>query len=101
PTIGTAERDSASQAYATTVAATGSSIATIPARVADTWRRAATTSPNGTIVPKSTIQAISTQTGRCRSARFPSSETSRPGTAPGKLHHGWTIAQKNAAKKNP
>jgi hypothetical protein len=56
------------------------------------WRRAPTTSPNGTIVPRTTIQSIRSQTGRWLEARFPSRETSSSTRPAGKFHHGATKA---------
>ena len=82
-------------------AAGGSSMAAIPARVAAMCRSDATTSPNGTIVPRTIIQASSAHTGRWTPPRCPSRETRRPMTEPGNDHHGWTIAQKIAAKRKP
>ena len=73
----------------------------IPTRVAGRWRSALTSRKKGTIVPSSTIEVISAQTGRCRSERCPSSETSAPTRCPGKLHHGAMTAKKSAAKPNP
>ena len=83
------------------LATTGSTIAVIPARVALMCRIEPTIRKNGTIVPSTTIQVISTQTGRCWSDRWPSSDTDLPGTSKGKLHHGWAIAQKIDANRNP
>ena len=57
--------DSPSQTQATSAPATGSSIATIPAVVAEMWRNALTSRKNGTIVPQTIIQAASAQIGRC------------------------------------
>src|SRR5690242_20000277 len=89
-----AESDSRSQAQATTVATTGSSIAVTPARVAEMWRSAPTTSENGTIVPRTTIQSTSAQTGAWAALSDPWSDTDRATTRPGKLHHGCTTDQK-------
>ena len=94
-------RVSLSHAYATTLATTGSTIATIPARVAEMCRIEPTISMKGTIVPSTIIHASKAQTGRCMSERWPSSETEFPGTSNGKLHHGWTRAQKTLANRNP
>ena len=74
--------------------------ATIPARVAEMCRIEPTIRKNGTIVPRTIIQAINAQIGRCVSERWPSSETFSPGTSNGKLHHGWAIAQ-NAVATRP
>src|SRR5438128_2162353 len=73
----------------------------MPGFVALMWRIEPTMRKNGTIVPNTIIHIISVQIGRCRSERFPSSETLLPGTSKGKVHHGWTIAQKTAAKRKP
>ena len=54
PTSCAAPNDSPSQTKATALAATGSSIATIPTRVAEMWRSAAATRRNVTIVPATT-----------------------------------------------
>ena len=71
------------------------------ARVALMCRRAATTSANGTIVPRTIIQTISDQVGRWLEARLPRSDTSAPTRSPGKFHHGARSDQKSVAKRNP
>ena len=96
-----APSDSPSQRNATTVAAGGSSIAAIPALVAETWRSAVTTSANGTIVPSTIIQATSVQTGACRPERWPRSGVVRVTIDPGNVHHGCTADQKSEAKRKP
>src|SRR2546428_11211300 len=83
------------------VATTGSSIAVIPARVAEIWRRALTISAKGTIPPRTTIHSISSQRGRCVDARFPRSETWASTRRPGKLHHGGGSDQKIVGKRKP
>ena len=70
------------------MAAGGSSIAAIPARVAETWRSAATTSAKGTIAPSTISHATSAQTGSCSDARWPWSDVVRATTPAGKLYQG-------------
>ena len=70
------------------LSAFGFLFAAIPARVAAMCRSDATTSPNGTIVPRTIIHASSAQTGRWTLPRCPSRETRRPTTEPGNDHHG-------------
>ena len=78
-------RLSPSQAQATMLATTGSTIAVIPARVALMCRIEPTIRKNGTIVPSTTIQVISTQTGRWQVARGGRAATPTvPGTSNGK-----------------
>src|SRR5436190_4468838 len=101
PDTCTGSSDSPSQAQAIAIASTGSSMAVIPARVALIRWRAATTSAKGTIVPSTTIQAISAQTGTCLEARLPSSETRSWTRPPGKFHHGASTDQKRVAKRKP
>jgi hypothetical protein len=83
------------------VATTGSSIATIPARVALMRRSEPTISVNGAIDPSTTIQRTSAHTGRWTPASEPWSETVRPTVRAGKVHHGCTTDQKSVAKKKP
>ena len=71
---------SPNQAHATTVATTGSSVATIEARVALMCRRDPVSSEKVTIVPMTTMKLTSTQTGAVYSDRFPCSETLSPST---------------------
>ena len=92
---------SPSQRNATALAATGSSIATIPTRVAEMWRSAAATSRNVTIVPTTTTKSISSQTGSANRSRCPSSETLSSSRPAGKRQSGCTTAQKSAAKRKP
>ena len=73
---------SPSHAHATTVATTGSSVATIDARVAQMCRSDPVSSENVTIVPITTMNATRAQTGAEYSDRFPCSETSSPRTLP-------------------
>src|SRR6185503_3728745 len=63
PTSCTASSDSLSQSQPTIAPTTGSSIATIPAVVALTWRSADISRKNGAIVPSTIIHAASSQTG--------------------------------------
>ena len=84
---------------AITVPATGSRLlAEIPARGL-TCRSAATSRPKGTIVPRTTIHAISSQTGSSIDSVAESDTLSS--RTPGKLVHGCSTAQKSAAKRNP
>ena len=92
---------SPSQAHATTVATTGSSVATIDARVALMCRSDPVSSENVTIVPITTMNATSAQTGAVYSERFPWSETSSPRTLHGNSQSGWSTAQSSAAKRKP
>ena len=75
PTSCVAPNVSPSQAHATTVATTGSSVATIDARVALMCRSEPVRSENVTIVPMTTMNATSAHTGAEYSERFPWSET--------------------------
>src|SRR5207247_624175 len=97
----TPSSDSPSQAHATRIATTGSSIDTIAVRVAPILDRAATTSANGTIEPRTIIHATRNQRGACRELRWPSREVLPPKTWPGNDHHGSTTAQKTAANRKP
>jgi hypothetical protein len=65
------------------------------------WRSEPVRSENVTIVPITTINATSAQTGAVCSERFPWSETSSPRTSHGKLQSGWTTAQRSAANRKP
>ena len=87
---------SPSQSQATTVAATGSSIAMIAARVAGTKRSAAIINAKGTIVPSAIIQLMRDQTGKPHASYAASSSWPT-----GNDHHGWTSAQKSEAKRKP
>src|SRR3954447_10354852 len=94
-------RVSPSQAEAMTMARTGSSMAVIPTRVALMRRSAPTTSANGTIVPRTTIQAMRAHVGRWLAERWPRRETLSSTRAVGKFHQGATKDQKSVAKKKP
>ncbi len=76
---------SPSHAHATTVATTGSSVATIDARVAEMCRNDPVSSEKVTIVPMTTMKVTSAQTGAEYSDRFPWSETSSSSTLPRKV----------------
>ena len=73
---------SPSQAQATTVATTGSSVAAIDAFVAGMCLSAPVRSVNVTIVPTTTTNATSSQTGAECSERFPWSDTVSSSTSP-------------------
>ena len=92
---------SPSHAHATTVATTGSSVATIDARVAEMCRNDPVSSEKVTIVPMTTMNVTSAQTGAEYSDRFPCSETSSSRTPHGKSQSGCNTAQSSAAKRNP
>ena len=81
----------ASQAQAITPASTGSSIPTMPTRVAGRWCSPDSTSTNGTIVPSTTIDVISTHTGKRDVVEVAEQRGAARGRvdreAPPRLHH--------------
>src|SRR5205807_7476165 len=101
PVSWTPSRDSPSQAQATRIATTGSSIATIAVRVAPMRGSAPTTSANGTIDPRSTIQPTRNQTGACKDRRWPRSDVRPSNARVGNDHHGSAIAQNAEENRNP
>src|SRR5438132_5736761 len=101
PASWTASSDSPSQAQATRIATTGSSIATIAVRVAPMRGSAPTKSVNGTIEPSAIIHARKSQSGACMELTWPRSEVLPLKASPGNDHQGSTTAQKSAAKRNP
>ena len=92
---------SPSQTQATTVATTGSSVATMDARVAGMCRNAPVRSENVIIVPMTTMNPTSAQTGAVCSERFPCSETESSRTPHGNSQSGCATAQRAAAKRKP
>src|SRR5262245_3098593 len=101
PSSWTPPSDSDSHAQPTTAPTTGSSIATIPTRVAGRWRSALIRRKKGTTVPTTIISRASVQTGRCHSARFPCSEVLVVSRCPGNDHRGSRTAQKTDANRKP
>ena len=97
PTSCAAERVSPSQAHATIDASRTSSIDTVATRVAGRWWSAPSERANGRIVPGTTTQRPSAHTGALADSSAPSSEIVAPSSSKGKLHHGWSTAQKTAA----
>src|SRR5688500_17603750 len=92
PASWAAPSSSPSHDQATRVAAIGSNIAVMLARVAGMKLSEPTRRPKGTIVPKTIIQAISDQTG---SPQAPAAGSST--TPAGNVHQGCTTAQKSDA----
>ena len=96
PASWAAPSSSPSHNQATTVAAIGSNMAVMLARVAGMKLSEPTSRQKGTIVPSTIIHPISDQTG---SPQAPEAASSiRP---VGNVHHGWTTAQKSEAKRKP
>jgi hypothetical protein len=84
-----------SHSQAMTEASTGSTVATSPAVVGGRCGSAAIESQNGTIAPRTTIQATRTHSGSCNAPIDTGTRSAR--TAGSNSHHGAAIDQNTAA----
>ena len=89
PAIWSAASASPWIAQATSVASTGSSVATTPTRAAGRWRSALTLSRNGPSVPITTTPSAS------------AALRALPKSSNGNVHGGLTSSQKSVAKPRP